>query len=389
MLSLSSSTPPRCASWPSWRFKVGAYRYTAQLSTRAILRSIFLVRAFTARAALMPWLSVLIATFLPACEKEQIRVVPRDADAQPYGLSELRAAVDRYGQSDRSPAQYRELALALRELEPRFHEAARTEAERHLVFLALGPLLAVYEQPAQVQRDTLATTVWPIALELEPESGEAPEAYTTRICGGALAIECQRIVPEFHPLVLSALVWERLYDRAREALIACPKCKDDSSYQQAFKTFQDRWNELEKRVAEIRGSAHPSQWPAAGEHAAPWSEALLFSVSPDGVAALQGQTLVAGTWQEALASARASSEVLAVKLSPDASVSLIRAIAKDAKAAGFTTLWLQARSPVYPYPLKVYPLALTGKKRVRVRDTDSIQSLVQALNAHNGATLTL
>lgn len=325
---------------------------------------------------------LLLALLVVGCEEERLPVRTSSDTGQLHGRKELLAAVERFARSDRSPVEFRSLALAIEALRSRFDEDVAAEAERNLVLLALDPLEALHDRPPDAQLSALATTVWPTALEVQPRDGEDPLAYTERICAGALARQCKHVVPEYRALVLSALVWTRLEDRAREAHRECKNCTGVSGMDDAVDRYDRHARELETRVASAEERAEPDAWPHAGEHAAPWSGPPVVVVDEQGRALLDGAWIAPGTWTERLAAVRKRAEVLGAYLQPTARVEDLRALAREARAAGFGHLALQVRSPEYPYGLAEYRIATrqAGGERVRVRDVDTIQVLVQALD---------
>lgn len=320
-----------------------------------------------------------MAALAGGCERERIEVSAA-ATSSAYGRAELLAAVDGFAASDHSPAQYRALAVEIERLAPRFNAVVAVEAERNLVFLALEPLDAHWDAPPDQQLATLAVTVWPTALGEPPAAGEDAWAYTERLCGGPLASKCKQIVPEHRAPLLSQLVWSRFKERARESLRACKSC-DDPRYARAIARFEERDGELTARAGEEARRAHPKHWPIAGAHAAPWSGPPVATMLEDGTARFAGRELPAGAWPEALGQARGSAETLGVWAPPGVALSRLRSLARAARAAGFRALAIQARAPRYPYEAREYRVALARRSTLRLQGDDSVQLLINALDA--------
>jgi hypothetical protein len=317
------------------------------------------------------------------CEHDEV-VVRSEHSNTNYGRKDLMDAVDRFAKSERSPQRFRDLAVAIKALSPRFDESVAGEAERNLVMMALGPLRTRFQEPLDAQLGALGTTVWPTALAIEPTAGEAPAAFSERICREALALECKQVVPEHRALVLSALVWTRLAERAREIVQTCKTCRESDGFREAVRDYERFAREISMRKKKAEDEVKPGRWPHAGERAAPWSDMPVVVVRPEGEATLDGQPIAPGAWQSDLGQARKRSEVLGIHMVPSARVHDLRAILSDAAQAGFGLVALQARATEYPYALVEYRIT-TGRKRdsrlVRVRDVDTIQVLVQALDA--------
>lgn len=314
-----------------------------------------------------------------ACEREGIEVSAATT-TNAYGRADLLAAVDRFAASDHAPEQYRTLAVEIERLAPRFNALVAAEAELNLAFLALEPLDAHWDAPPDQQLAALALTVWPTALGEPPAAGEDAWAYSERLCGGPLASECKQIVPEHRALLLSHLVWNRFKQRARESLRACKTC-DDPRYTEAIARFEERDSALTARAGEDARRAHPKHWPIAGEHAAPWSSPPLVTVHEDGTARFAGRALPPGAWSEALGQTRGDTETLGVWAPPGVALNRLRTLARAARAAGFRAVAIQTREPRYPYEAREYRLALGRRSTVRLQADDSVQLLINALDA--------
>jgi hypothetical protein len=325
-----------------------------------------------------------LALALTGCAEDDISV--SSAGQADYGRGEVMAAVEALSTSDRSPAAYRRMAEAVRAARPHFDEVTAELAERNLVFLAVPPLVAWHGRPLDQQLEALALTVWPTALGVEPKPDEQPREYLERVCRGELALECKNIVPEAYSLALSALVWRRFKERARDIMSDCRPCRQDQAYREALDKLERSATEIEVRAQREADDADPGHWPVGEVHAQPWSDAPLFHVDDDGDATFRGIGVAPGTWRQVLEQDRQGSQVLGVLLEPDDRVSVLRQIVKDARAAGYRELALQVRGPEHPYPLREYRISIDRKRgrrdpAVNTRDVDTIQILVQMLDA--------
>jgi hypothetical protein len=363
-----SSIHRRCASWPRLRCE------RARRAGRGHGK-----HAFAA---------ALCVIALLGCERERIEV--RDlAASNSYGQEELLAAVERFGQSQRTPADYRALAAEVERLTPQFNEVVAGEASRNLAFLALDPLDAHFDAPPAKQLEVLGLTVWPTALGEPPTPDEDAWAYSERLCAGPLSEQCKQIVPEHRALILSQLVWRHFEERARSALKECKECEGDPRYPAALERFDQRESELSARAGEITRRAHPKHWPIAGEHASPWSQPPVVTVRDDGTARLDAQPekgleareLPPGGWEEALTEVRNGGDTLGVWIAPGHDLGRLRRLGEAARTAGFRQLAIQARASQFPYELREYHVALARRSTVSLRDNDSVQLLISALDS--------
>ncbi len=408
MQYLSLSTPQRYVSWPNSPSRVaGRPRSAALVCPRVSIRlnkarDISDISAaghvfksgkspFDSKWGWRHWVGVLFCFFLLGCTEDDMKVAP-PAEGGAFARQELLQAVEQFTKSDRSPAHFRQMALAINELKPRFNQVVAREAERHLVRWSLEPLSANFDQPLAQQQELLGLTVWPTALKVEPETGEDVSSYTGRLCAGPLSKHCKRVVPEYHSLVLTGLVWSRLADRAREAVRACYQCEGDKVLADVLSRFEHYHSEMVKRVGQEASNFHPRRWPTAGANATLWSGAPVLRVDNDGRGTFDERVLPPGSWREALTDIRDGDLALGLAMKPTATVAELRAVARDAAAAGFRTLAIQTRNSDYPYEMREYRISLKGmtlrtrsQRSLGLRDVDSVQTLVRALDASAGA----
>ncbi|MCG8423282.1 MAG: hypothetical protein MJE77_35720 [Proteobacteria bacterium] len=333
----------------------------------------------------------LCAALTAGCESKQLSISSGQT-GQSYGRAELIAALARFSDSDRSPARYRQMALEIAKLRPRFDEDVANEADRHLIFTASTLLDARFERPHDEQFRDLALTVWPTVLEVEPRAGEDATSFTRRACAAELAGECKRVVAEYRPLMLSALVWRTVEERAHEAINACATCRVQAEYGEALSRIDRRERAIAMAAGQAEDRAHPRSWPSAGQNAQPWTGSLLLVIDSEGVATIAGDEIAANQLRGELHKRRAETDsaqlaVLGVYLPPSAPVRMLRTALADAASAGYREVAIQVRAPQYPYPLREYRLTTARRRasaKVRVRDADSVQVLIQALDAAAG-----
>lgn len=366
MPSSCSLIPRRSASCPSW-----------QSERRAAFAVI-----------------VAVAAVL-GCGKERLKIAQEDPnEPNDYNRTKFLQAAAAASRA-KTPAAFRALAVRARELDSTFSESVKVEVERVLVFMALPPMLAVFDRPPLQQQEALALTVWPTALGVEPNPGESPAAFVERICGDKLALKCKYAVAEYRPVLLNALAWRNLKDRAREAYTVCDVCANDPEYRNAVDSYSEHDRIMTGRAGNIEDRAHPSSWPIAGKAARPWSEVPVLAVDLDGEASFRGLRTSAGKWRDAIARSTPPSEPLGVYLRPKDRIRTLRAVLADAAAVGYREIALQVRERTYPFRLREYRLVTNSKatrnkptnaertfRKVMVRDIDTIQVLVQSLDAN-------
>jgi hypothetical protein len=327
-------------------------------------------------------LAACAASAAAGCKQKRVAIVDQRTDRTgEYGKDQLEKVVGAFLESPRSPESYRVLSTEIDKLRPSFNQQVADVAERHLAFLALDPLASVLGQPPEKQMDALAVTVWPVALNVLPEVGEKPRAYVERACNGPLGAECKYVVPEHWPTVLSAIVWRRMKSRAREAFSSCRACSKDPSYKTLLERYDQYDTQVNSRRALIGDRVERKAWPEISPSASPWSNPPLLDLALE-PHELAGQP-IDGDWGKRLVPRPAGADVLGVHLRPRDEVRQLRAVLQAAAAAGYKAVALQARHKEFPYALGEYRVATrgAGDATVTVRDVDTIQVLVRALDA--------
>lgn len=342
-------------------------------------------RVLTARTTALLAIAGLSLSYL-GCERERIDVVDdKEAEAgDDFAQAEVKAAFAKMHEAPRDPKAFRELAVTIDELRPRFNKRVADLAERQLVFAAVGPLSALADEPMADQMAALALTVWPTALNHDPKEGETPVQYLERLCGGPLAAECKYMVPEHWPLVLSALVWQRLKVRAREAYAECEMCELDPSYKEMLEKYDRHETKVSGQRRILGEGARRSAWPEAGEHASPWSGAPVLNLVSDPVQ-FAGEE-VESSWRKRIEVRPEGVVTLGLHMDPKTESRHLRAVLDAARAAGYRIVALQARESEFPYPMREYRIAATGGKGplAEVRAVDTVQVLVRALDRAAG-----
>jgi len=320
-----------------------------------------------------------------ACGQDAVDVRAKDEqNPADYGHSALLAAANAVSSEPKSPTAYRAFAAKVEGLGNQFSQAVADEAERYLVFLALGALDSVSDRAPGEQLESLALTVWPTVLGAPPREGDTPSGYLERVCGAELATVCKHLVPDYWSVMLGALVWTRFKERAHVAYDTCGGCTGDPGYTSALARYDERqakWSEL---AGEAREISHPKSWPVAGPHARPWSGAPLLARHVDGKTFFDGKQLESGKCLEVVGAQRGQRTTLGIYVSPRDRVLTLRGLLADAASAGYREVALLALAGKFPYAKHEYRLAIGRRARgrlVRARGSTTVQVLVQALDA--------
>ena len=308
-----------------------------------------------------------LLALLVACGSDAI-------DIRPAAPDPLIAAVDAFVSAGRSPEAYAELAATAAAVPA----SPRTEAR--LLVLALAPVQAVQARPVAAQAEALALTVWPTLLgTAAAERGETAASYLLRLCSGALAEACHRVVPELQSAVVRAIAMHRAATRVRSAVAACLPCASEPAWHEAVLA----WEELDRAAQQTSGDtlrrADPDSWPMAGAMAE--ADAAL----PEAEITERGGMLVGdrdyGSDRVAvLRELRRAGEAIALHVHPGASVAQLRAILADAHRAGCRRVAITAREPVYPWARRSY--WLTDATSLPV--ADSLAHVLRGVDARAG-----
>ena len=342
--------------------------------------------------------ALLVVAMLAACGQDRIDVQPASADAD-YNHHEMIAAVDKFVAAGRTPAAYAELARTIASLRPGMDRAVAEESELKLIVLALAPIRAVQALPRQQQIDTLALTVWPTLLaepvradallsvrdprahEFPPKPGETAAQYLERLCGGALAADCKRVVPEDQGEVVAALATRRATERARNAVADCMKCDSDPGWHQAVLDWESLDRAAAQSVPAVVRRSDPDNWPVSGAAAEDDPGLPEAELTTRGDIVVDGHSYGPNQQRiDVLRDLRGSGELIALHLHPDMSLAQVRGVLRDAQKAGIPRAAVIARESIYPWRRHVYWIADGSGMRANLRPTDSLQLLLHAID---------
>lgn len=340
---------------------------------------------------------VLVAVVVAGCSRDKIEVNP--TPGADYNRGALVAAVDRFVEAGRTPDAFAELAQTILQLRPEMDRTVGREAELKLVTLALAPVQSMQAKPLRERIETLALTVWPSLIsppitadqmfevrdprapELVPKPGEDPDQYLVRLCGGPLARECKRVVPELQGAVIEVLATRRAMERARIAVLECLPCKEDEAWKQTVRAWEKLDREKADTLPDIERRADPDNWPVAGAAADDDPQLPEAELSPRGDLIVGGRSYGPNQQRiQVLRELRGNSDVLALHFRPDTTIAQVRAVLIDARKAGARRVAVIAREPFYPYRRKAYWVADGYGLRANLRPTDSLQLLLHAID---------
>ncbi|MGE3544444.1 MAG: ExbD/TolR family protein [Kofleriaceae bacterium] len=343
----------------------------------------------------------VLAVASAGCGQEEIRVhreVTND-----YNRRALAAAVDKFVAEHRTPDAYAELSRTVLALRSGMDRTVAEEAELKLIVLALAPVQSVQAKPFADQVDVLALTVWPTLLapaveadevldkrdprsaQLMPVPNETTGAYLERLCGGPLASECKQVVPEQQGAVISALATRRAMERARNAIADCTTCASESGWKEAVRSWEQLDRTAHSWISDVERRGDPDNWPVAGNAAEGFDPNLpLAELNRDGEIVIAGQRYGGGQRIDALRDLRGRHTEIALHLRPELSLAQVRGVIVDAAKAGARKVAIIAREPQYPWERKIYWVANNGTTRADLRPTDSLQSLLHAVDYLGG-----
>jgi len=348
----------------------------------------------------MPTRLALVAILFAACGQEKIDV--RKGETADYNHGALLVAVDKFVAAGRTPDAYGELAQTVLELRSGMDRSVAKEAELKLMVLALVPVQAVQQKPMADQVDKLALTVWPTLLsppleadelnqkrdsksaELLPKPGEDQRTYILRLCGGVLASNCKQVVPEFQGAVISALATRKATERVRNAVADCVMCSADPGWHEAVRSWEALDRNANTWINDVEHRADPDNWPVAGSAAELDAKLPEAEINATGEIIAGDQKYGAAKRVEALRELRGDSTAIALHMRPEMSLAQVRGLLDDAAKAGASRIAVVARAPQYPWERKVYWLAETGGMKTGLRQSDSLQLLLHAVDAVAG-----
>jgi hypothetical protein len=343
-----------------------------------------------------PLLTALLAL---SCSQETIDVTRNSVND--YNSGALQAAVTKFVAANRTPAAYAELWRTVLELRPGMDRITAEQAELDLVVLALVPMKAAKDKPMAEQIESLALTVWPILIakeieadeilrkrdpkkdEILPNKGEIALGWLQRICGKQLAAECKQIVPEFQGHVVSALATRRGIERARNAVADCMMCATEPGWREAVAEWEKLDAAVTSWIFEVERKAAPANWPIAG------AASQLDPGLPEAELAGSGEIIVGGqrfgaTQRiDALRDLRflhGADSAIALHLPSDLTLAQVKGILTDTRKSGAKRIAVVARGTYYPWERRIYWLSDTAGIRVGMRQSDTLQLLLHAVD---------
>lgn len=342
---------------------------------------------------------VSLLLVLVACRQDPIEV--RRSTTNDYNYGALQAAIAKFVDAKRTPGAYQELWRTVLTLRPGMDRATAEHAELSIVVLALGPLQAAKDRPIGEQIDTLALTVWPILLakpieadeitrkrdpaldEILPAKDETPQRYLQRLCGKQLAGDCKQIVTELQGNVVSALAIRRGTERARNAVAECMLCAAEPAWKQAVVDWETLDHAVNTWIFELERRADPSNWPIAGAASLPDPGLPEAEVADTGEIVIGGQRYGAADRIGALRELRflhGADSPIALHVRPDVMLSQLKGTLSDVRKSGAKRIGVVARSTEYPWERRIYWLSDNTGIRVGLRQTDSLQLLLHAID---------
>lgn len=344
---------------------------------------------------------VIAFVLLAACGEDHIEVIKADPKTD-YGHTALRASIDKYVAAGRTPEAYADLARVAVALRPGMDKSVADEAELKMLVLALPPVEAVKDKPLAEQVQALALTVWPTLLApaiepdarlqvkdpkaplLVPKPGEDVAAYLLRLCGGPLAAECKRVVPELQGPVVDALALRRATERIRNAVTLCLECtseRADPAWHKAVTTWEDLDRAASEWIVDVERRADPANWPVAGAAADDDPGLPEAELAPSGEIMVDGHTYGPNVQRlTVMRELRGNGELIALHLHPETKLQDVRGVLADARKAGCSRVAIIAREAFYPWRRKAYWLAESYGLRAGLRPTDSLQLLLHAID---------
>jgi hypothetical protein len=345
----------------------------------------------------MRCLALLVA--LAACQQEPIEV--RRSTVNDYNYGALQAAIAKFVDAKRTPKAYAELWQTVLQLRPGMDRNTAQHAELSMVVLALGPLDTVAGKPMSEQIEELALTVWPTLLakeieadeilrkrdpkadEILPTKDETPKSWIQRICGKQLSADCKQVVPELQGLVVSALTTRRGTERARNAVADCMMCTAEPGWKAAVDKWETLDNAVNEWIFETERKGDPANWPIAGAASIPDPGLPEAEVTETGEIVIGGQTHGAMERINALRDLRflhGEDSPIVLHIRPDVPLAAVKGTLADVRKSGAKKIGVVARGAFYPWERRIYWLSDQTGVRVGLRQTDTLQLLLHAVD---------
>jgi hypothetical protein len=176
-------------------------------------------------------------------------------------------------------------------------------------------------------------------------------------------------------------------ERVRNAVADCVMCGTDAGWRDAVRGWESLDRAASATIHDVERAARPDNWPIAGNAAdtgesmedvtALWREA---EINVLGEVVVGGQRYLGEERIAALRDLRADSDIITLHLRPELTLAQVKGVLADAKKSGAKKVAIVARTPEYPWERRIYWLSDTGKTRVGLRPTDSLQLLLHTID---------
>ncbi len=336
---------------------------------------------------------------LVACQQDQVSV--RGAATNDYNYGALQTAITKFVDAKKTPPAYQELWKTVLQLRPGMDKQTAQHAELSLVVLSLPPIQSVKDKPMTEQIDALALTVWPILLaqeieadeilrkrdpkrdEILPTKEETTVAYIQRLCGKQLAADCKQVVPELQGSIVSALATRKGTERARNAVADCMMCTTEPGWRKAVDEWETLDHAVNEWIFETERKADPANWPMAGAASQPDPGLPEAEVAATGEIVIGGQRYGAADRINALRELRflhGEDSPIVLHVRPEVPLASVKGTLADVRKSGAKRIGVVARGTYYPWERRIYWLSDNSGVRVGLRQTDSLQLLLHAVD---------
>lgn len=336
---------------------------------------------------------------LVACQQDPIEV--RRSTTSDYNNGALQAAIAKFVEAKRTPQAYQEMWKTVLVLRPGFDRSTAQQAELSIVVLALVPVAELKTKPMSEQIEALALTVWPILLaeeieadeilrkrdpkhdEILPTKDETVGAYIQRLCGKLLAADCKQVVPELQGHVIAALATRRGTERARNAVADCMMCAAEPGWKKAVAGWEELDHAVNEWIFETERKGDPANWPIAGAASLPDPGLPEAEILETGEIVIGGQRHGGMARTEALRDLRflhGEDSPIALHIRPDTTLAQLKGTLADVRKSGAKKIAVVARGTYYPWERRIYWLSDTSGVRVGLRQTDTLQLLLHAID---------
>jgi hypothetical protein len=207
--------------------------------------------------------------------------------------------------------------------------------------------------------------------------------YLQRICGKQLAADCRQVVPEHQGTVVAALAIRHATERVRIAVADCLMCSNDKGWAEAVQGWETLDGAASSTLHEVVSKGDPANWPIAGAASEKDPGLPEAEVTATGEIVIGGQRYGATTRIEALRDLRflhGDASPIALHLRPDLTLAMVKGILADTRKSGAKRIAVVARGTYYPWERRIYWLSDSSGVRAGMRQTDSLQLLLHAVD---------